>query len=307
MFNTVQVIVATTFITLLRLHIIDHESVLYLILQILFYNQQYVYDDGYNDGVKSSTVISVVTTVVAESLFAIITKNTTLSALHSTNCNSISVSIADETTSSITLSTRGTDVALKTYDTVSDLYFDTTFATTFDTAFTSTYGSLSDIDNNSNSNNKNAAAIGVMTTQVYSSPPSLPFESSNNYVALFSAVADISYESPSAAIMKHTVQCMSHSMQRDRYLLYDAVFSATVTIMTTAVTQTIISYGTCTTNNGHTGGNDIDLYNNTEFDTADLITSPSSYNNDNNDDGSNDELHSIIHDRRFSTIKTAAP
>ena len=36
--------------------------------------------------------------------------------------------------------------------------------------------------------------------------------------------------------------------------------------MTTAVTQTIISYGTCTTNNGCTGENDIDLYFDTVFD-----------------------------------------
>ena len=49
------------------LHIIDHRSVLYLILQILLYNQQYVQDllennnDGNNDSVSSITVTSVIT------------------------------------------------------------------------------------------------------------------------------------------------------------------------------------------------------------------------------------------------------
>ena len=49
------------------LHIIDHRSVLYLILKILLYNQQYVYNllennnGGDNDSVSSVTVTSVVT------------------------------------------------------------------------------------------------------------------------------------------------------------------------------------------------------------------------------------------------------
>ena len=37
------------------LHVIDHGSVLYLILQTLLYNQQYVYDDGNNDSVSFVT------------------------------------------------------------------------------------------------------------------------------------------------------------------------------------------------------------------------------------------------------------
>eukprot|EP00751_Fragilariopsis_kerguelensis_P043859 CAMPEP_0170992798 /NCGR_PEP_ID=MMETSP0736-20130129/9953_1 /TAXON_ID=186038 /ORGANISM="Fragilariopsis kerguelensis, Strain L26-C5" /LENGTH=596 /DNA_ID=CAMNT_0011418315 /DNA_START=608 /DNA_END=2395 /DNA_ORIENTATION=- len=62
-------IYATIFITLLRSHIIDHGSLLYLTQQILCYNQQYVYDHGNNNLVSSVTV----TSAVAESSFAIIT------------------------------------------------------------------------------------------------------------------------------------------------------------------------------------------------------------------------------------------
>ena len=52
---------ATIFINLSCLHIIDQGSVLYLTLQILLYNQHYVYDVGNNDSVSSFTVTSVVT------------------------------------------------------------------------------------------------------------------------------------------------------------------------------------------------------------------------------------------------------
>ena len=61
MSNTGQVIVTTVFITLLRSHIIDHGSLLYLTQQILLYNQQYVYEDSNNDSVLSVTVTSAVT------------------------------------------------------------------------------------------------------------------------------------------------------------------------------------------------------------------------------------------------------
>ena len=62
-----QTIVATIFINLLRSHIIDHGSVLYLTLQILLYNQQYVFsfennnvttDMTYNTAVPVITKIS---------------------------------------------------------------------------------------------------------------------------------------------------------------------------------------------------------------------------------------------------------
>ena len=96
MSNTGQVIVTTVFITLLRSHIIDHGSLLYLTQQILLYNQQYVYEDSNNDSVLSVTVTSAVTmkmifyessvsarSVVAESSFAIIT------AFHNTESSAI--------------------------------------------------------------------------------------------------------------------------------------------------------------------------------------------------------------------------
>ena len=65
MSNTVQVIVTTIFITLLRSHIIDHGSLLYLILQILLYNQQYVFsfennNDKYNLNITDVTTPDVI-------------------------------------------------------------------------------------------------------------------------------------------------------------------------------------------------------------------------------------------------------
>ena len=82
-------IITTIFISLLCLHSINHGSVLYLIFQILLYNQQYIYDEGNNNSVSSVTVTSAVTmkitscesyvaahSVVSESLF------TSITALH---------------------------------------------------------------------------------------------------------------------------------------------------------------------------------------------------------------------------------
>jgi len=74
-----------------------------------------------------------------------------------------SVSIADEATSSVTLSTRDFDIALKTYDTVYDSYFDSIFDAAFNTtkvidSTSKTFLSY-DIDSSSSS-----AAVTIMTT-----------------------------------------------------------------------------------------------------------------------------------------------
>ena len=52
------------------LHIIDHGSVLYLILKILLYNQQYVYDflENNNDGNELFSAINVATVYFAAAI-----------------------------------------------------------------------------------------------------------------------------------------------------------------------------------------------------------------------------------------------
>ena len=65
---------ATIFITFLCSHIIDHRSLLYLILQILLYNEQYVYDDGNNDSMPSVTVTYAVTMSSVTVIYAVTMK-----------------------------------------------------------------------------------------------------------------------------------------------------------------------------------------------------------------------------------------
>ena len=125
-----------------------------MILPILLYNQQYVYDDGNNDEVKSVTVISVVTTVVAESLFAIITKNTALSESHSTVtvCNTISATVADEARYDMMMR-----ICIPSFAVANERYY-------------------TDIDTESYADNTESSAIIMMTTSFHESPSAIHIE-----------------------------------------------------------------------------------------------------------------------------------
>ena len=146
-------------------------------LQILLYNQQYVYDDGNNDSVSSVTVTYAVTMSSVTVTYVVTMKTSADTAQYDyyycdtavstaspptvtvgdTNNTTSAVSIASpsigiDTESSIVIDTEfstvsvasnkapstGNDsLATVTFDTVHSLYFDITFNTAINTAFTS--------------------------------------------------------------------------------------------------------------------------------------------------------------------------
>ena len=214
--STVRAFVATIFITLINtpFHFIDHGSVVYLVhLQIRFYDQQdslsllennstsLENNNGECDMNNTDEMTRCVMKVISSAAIAD-------GAQYDYYYGDAAVSIASS--SIVAVSIASPSIAIDTE------------SSTVPAANIKAYPA-----------NNNSTVTAIMTTQVYSSPSSLPFESSNNYVTLFSAVADISYESLSAAIMKTTAPCTLHSMQRNTSVLYDRNSSA-VTIMTTA-------------------------------------------------------------------------
>jgi len=207
-----QMFVVTIFITLLRSHIIDHGSVLYLTQQILLYNQQYVYDDCNNDSVSSVTV----TSAVPESSIVIDTESST-------------VSVANNKASSAGNGSPAT-VTLRTYDTVYNLYFDTAFDTALDTTFTSaSHASPSyDIDSSSSAiydgdsstGNDSPAAVMIMITAVKMMTNDM---NSTVYFAVIDAVSSADITESSAIIMMTTAFHESPSAIHN-----DTVYFATI-------------------------------------------------------------------------------
>ena len=153
-------------------HIIDHGSVLYLVLQILLYNQPYVYDHSNNDSVSSVTVTSAVTTVVVESLIAIITKDIILSKSHSTVCTRIFSTVNDKALLVVTMNSYGIVYKLNAVaNAISnkltpalmvescDMTYDTTVPVITKIFFT-------DYNEDSSAGNDSHAAVTIITTAI---------------------------------------------------------------------------------------------------------------------------------------------
>jgi len=267
-----QTIVAPIFITLLPSHIIDHGSVSYLTLQILLYNQQYVYDDGNKDSVSSVTVTYAVTMSSITVTYAVTMKTSADEAQYDCYYCDTAVSIAspstvtvgdtDNMTSAVTQTITSHGTCTTNDGCTGEHDIDSYFDTVFDTAVSIASPSLG-IDTESSividtefstvsvaSNTAPSTGNDSLATVTFDTVHSLYFDITFN-TAINTAFTSASHVSPSNDIDSTSsaiydgdssagndsptaVMVEPYDMQRDTSVLYDRNLSA-ITIMTTAV------------------------------------------------------------------------